>query len=126
MKRYAVVSTVTAEGKPEAALVGFAVTQELELIFDTVRTARKWANLRANSNVAVVIGWDGEITVQLEGIAEEPEGEERERRKQQYFAAWPEGRERDSWPEITWIVIRPRWARYCDYGADGGIEEIEL
>jgi general stress protein 26 len=126
-KRYAVVSTVSADARggsvrPEAALVGFAVTPELELIFDTVTSARKWANLRANPNVAVVIGWDGEVTVQLEGLAEEPQGEERERRKEQYFATWPDGRERAGWPGITWIVIRVRWARYCDYGKGNGVE----
>jgi general stress protein 26 len=134
-KRYAVVATMSAragaEAWPEAALVGFAVTPELELIFDTVTSARKWANLRANPNVAVVIGWDGEVTLQLEGVAEQPEGEERERRKEQYFATWPDGRERASWPGITWIVIRLRWARYCDYGKrngveGGGIEEMEF
>lgn len=116
-KRYAVVSTVTAEGRPEAALVGFAVTPEMELIFDTLRSARKWGNLQANPHVAAVIGWDNEITVQLEGEAEEPIGAELERRQEQYFEVWPDGRERLRWPGITWIAVRPRWVRYCDYNA---------
>ena len=123
-KRYAVVSTVTPAGQPEAALVGIAVTPELELIFDTLQSARKWANLRANPQVAVVIGWDSEVTVQLEGVAQAPVGAEFERRKAQYFAAWPDGRQRESWPGIAWIVVTPRWARYCNYGVPGGIAEF--
>ncbi|MEP6741874.1 MAG: pyridoxamine 5'-phosphate oxidase family protein [bacterium] len=40
---------------------------------------RKCKNLRLNPNIAFVIGWDEEITLQYEGKAEEPKGSELER-----------------------------------------------
>jgi len=39
--KLAVVSTVTADGRPQSALVGIAVTENLQLIFDTLRSTRK-------------------------------------------------------------------------------------
>jgi hypothetical protein len=43
--KYAVLSTVSSEGLPEAALVDFAVAPDLRLIIDTIRTSRKFTNL---------------------------------------------------------------------------------
>ena len=48
-KRYLVVSTVNESGAPEAALMGFAWTQANEVVFDTLSTSRKAANLVAQS-----------------------------------------------------------------------------
>lgn len=114
--RYGVVSTVSAEGAPESAVVGIAVTRELDVIFDTVKTSRKYRNLIANPASAVAV-WTGEKTAQYEGIAREPEGAERDRYREIYFGAFPDGRERLSWPGLTHIVIRPKWIRYSDFDA---------
>src|SRR5579884_4132643 len=88
--RLAVLATVSEDNHPEAAVIGFAVTPELDILFDTVRSARKYKYMLANPRVALVIGWDREVTVQYEGIAEEPSGEERERWKSIYYETWPE------------------------------------
>ena len=42
----AVLATVGDNGQPQAALMGFAVTRELEIIFGTAKTSRKHANSR--------------------------------------------------------------------------------
>lgn len=115
--RLAVQASTGADGRPQAAVVGFAVSDRLEIIFDTVDTSRKCRNLRRDPRVALVVGWDQEQTAQLEGIADEPTGDERERIRQIYFAAFPDGRERLSWPGITHFRVRLRWARYSDYRA---------
>jgi pyridoxine/pyridoxamine 5'-phosphate oxidase len=125
-KRYAVISTIAADGRPEAALVGIAVTPELELVFDTVSSSRKWQNLQANKNVAAVIGWDNELTVQFEGTAEFHTGEDLHQVKEQYFQAWPDGRDRQHWAGIDWIRVRPTWIRYCDYNVKNGIHEFRF
>jgi uncharacterized pyridoxamine 5'-phosphate oxidase family protein len=65
-ERYGVLTTATNSGQPEAALVGFAVTPDLEVIFDTVRSSRKYPNLKENPRVAFVAGCTTEITVQYE------------------------------------------------------------
>src|SRR6185369_13519133 len=73
-----VISTVDSEGnKPEAAVVGFAENENLELIFGTSTTTRKYKNIQGNSMVACVIGWDGRFgTVQYEGMVRELSKEE--------------------------------------------------
>ena len=62
-----VIATVGEERSPEAALMGLAATPELELVFDTVKSSRKFPNLKSNSRVAFVIGCTTEVTVQYEG-----------------------------------------------------------
>jgi hypothetical protein len=116
--RLAVVATVGADGKPEAALVGYAVSDELELVFDTTVGSRKLDNIRANREVAAVIGWEGEQTLQYEGVADEPTGEARGICQLRYFDAHPDGRERAKQPDITYVRVRPSWLRYSDYGQD--------
>lgn len=57
--------------------------------------------------------------MQYEGIAGELTGEELAKYKKTYFAAFPDGPARESWPGITYFVVRPTWVRYCDYNPDG-------
>jgi hypothetical protein len=42
---YGVVSSTSRDGIPQSALVGIATTPELEIIFDTVKSSRKYTNL---------------------------------------------------------------------------------
>jgi PPOX class probable F420-dependent enzyme len=113
--RLAVVSTVSPEGAPQAAVVGLAVSDELELVFDTLGSTRKARNLRRDARVAVVVGWDDERTLQIDGVADEPAGPELEALKRVYFAAFPDGPTRLGWPGITYVRVRPRWLRYSDF-----------
>jgi general stress protein 26 len=126
-ERLAVLATVDDAGQPQAALMGFAVTPDLEIVFDTVKSSRKYPNLKKNPRVAWVIGCSSETTAQYEGIAEELEGEELTKYKKIYFAAFPDGPARQSWPGITYFVVRPKWIRYCDYDPKKRrIEETEF
>jgi PPOX class probable F420-dependent enzyme len=125
--RLAVISTVDAGGSPQASLIGIAVTEALDIIFDTVTTSRKYANLRADPRVALVIGWEAEQTVQVEGLADLPSGDALAACKQDYFTVWPDGRERERWPDIAYVRVRPRWLRYSDFTqAPARIEEMRL
>ena len=110
-----VLGSVSPEGVPQSALVGIAVSEELEIIFDTLDTTRKFRNLAANCRASFVIGWEGEKTVQFEGEAFLPKGEELDRYKEIYFAAWLDGPGRQTWPGKTHFVVRPRWIRYSDF-----------
>lgn len=116
--RLGVLSSIAADGSPQSALVGIAVTPELEIVFDTVKTSRKYPNLIARPSCSFVIGWAGEQTVQYEGWAEELRPPEQERYQEVYFRAWPDGRSRMSWPAITYFVVRPRWIRYSNFDQD--------
>jgi len=126
-QRLAVLATVGEQMRPEAALMGFAVTPQLEIVFDTVKTSRKYPNLKKNPRVAWVIGCTTEVTLQYEGVAEELVGEDLAKYKKTYFSAFPDGPARESWPGITYFVVRPKWLRYCDYDpARRRIEEHEF
>ena len=38
--------------------------------------------------------------------------------KAAYFAAWPDGPSRQSWPGLVYIRVRPTWIRYSDFNSD--------
>jgi len=114
--RYGVLSSTSKAGTPQSALVGIATTPDLEIVFDTIKSSRKYSNLIERPACSFVIGgWDSEQTVQFEGIAAEPKGDELQHYQQAYFAVWPDGPARIGWPGITWFVVRPRWIRFSDF-----------
>ena len=121
--KHVVVSSVTPDQKPEAAVVGIMVTPDLRIFFDTLSTSRKFANLLANPATAVVIGWDDETTVQLEGRARVPVGDELKALLQLYYKVFPDGEDRNkNWPDIAYIVIDTEWVKYSDFSASEIIE----
>jgi len=116
--RLAVEASHAADGSPQAALVGIAVTDAFEIVFDTLESTRKARNLRADPRVAFVVGPSDDAigcTVQLEGLADEPVGADLARIKQAYFAATPGGPDRESWTGITYFRVRPTWIRFSDF-----------
>src|SRR6516225_1131230 len=81
-----IVSTVSSDGAPEAALVDIAATTDLSIVFHALETTRKSVNLRRNPRIALVVGgWDGPQTLQYEGVADELEGPELAALKRLYF-----------------------------------------
>lgn len=125
--RYAVVASVAADGSPRSALVGVAATPSLDLVFDTLRSTRKYVNLCARPRCSAVIGWSGEQTLQIEGEAEELRGEALAQLQEVYFDQWPECRAHLAHPEIVYLAIHPTWLRYSDYNQSPPlIDEIRL
>lgn len=127
-QKLGVVSTVNPENKPEAAVVGIAISVNLEIIFDTVKTSRKYLNVLNKPNVALAIGWDDEITVQYEGVAEVlGNNDEADNLREVYFRAFPDGRERaETWPGLVHIKVTPNWLRYSNFNEPQIIEELTL
>jgi hypothetical protein len=123
--RLCVQASVAPSGAPQAAVVGYGVSDDLEIVFDTVGTTRKMTNLRRDARIAIVVGWDDQ-TVQMEGTADEPKGDELARIKAVYLEAYPDGVEREAWKDITYVRVRPTWARYSDYRSGTAIVEIDL
>ncbi len=117
-QKLAVEALVSAARTAQAAVVGIAVTDALEVVFDTLDSTRKVANLRGNPRLAFVIGgatFGDERTVQYEGVADEPTGRERDRIAAAYYRAWPDGPSRASWPGLTYVRVCPTWIRYSDF-----------
>jgi general stress protein 26 len=122
-QKLGVVSSVDATGQPQSAVVGYAVSDAFELVFDTLGDTRKAKNLRARPRVSFTM-WHGEKTVQLDGLADEPQGAKRDRIKQVYLSVFPDGHEREAWPGITWFRIKPTWIRYTDFEARPLVVEV--
>lgn len=104
--------------------MGIAMTPDRRIVFDTVKSSRKYSNLLKEKRIAIVVGWENEITAQLEGVAEEPTGADLDQCKSSYFTTYPEGRKREAWPDIAYIAVRLTWIRYCDY-TESGVGVVE-
>jgi hypothetical protein len=115
--RLGILGTIGGNATPQSALMGIAITPQLEIIFDTVKSSRKYPNLIARPACSFVIGGWGaaEQTIQYEGEAEELKLPMLEHYQQIYFKVWPDGPARMSWPGIVYFVVRPTWIRYSDF-----------
>jgi hypothetical protein len=118
--RYAVQASTGPVAAIQAAVVGIAILDTFEIVFDTIATSRKARNLEEDRRIALVIGGlRGEAqTVQYEGEADRPAGGELEALREQYFRVFPDGRDRLSWPGLIHVRVRPRWLRYSDFSSD--------
>jgi general stress protein 26 len=117
-EHYAVQASVSRHHAVQAAVVGIAVADDFEIVFDTISDSRKATNLRTNPSVAFVIGStrDGaERTVQYEGVADTPSGDELRRVQEIYFGVFPDGRERLHWKGLIHVRVKPLWIRYSNY-----------
>jgi len=115
--RFGILATICPNATPQSALMGIAITPQLEIVFDTVKSSRKYPNLIARPACSFVIGgWGaGEQTVQYEGEAQELESPDLERYQTIYFQVWPDGPARMRWPGIVYFIVRPTWIRYSDF-----------
>jgi general stress protein 26 len=115
--RLAVIASIGADGEPQSALVGVGSTDGLEVVFDTLSTTRKHANLERDPRIAVTFSGPGEQTLQYEGIALPVSitSAEDQVYRQAYYEAWPEGRQHLLWRDLVYWRVEPRWARYSDY-----------
>jgi pyridoxine/pyridoxamine 5'-phosphate oxidase len=115
-KHLMTISTVNQEGQPEAAVVGFGETEQLQIVFGTSSESRKYHNLQKNERVAVAIGWDDTRTVQYEGVAKEITGPEVAPLASLYFAKNPHAAKYRDLPTQRYFLIEPTWIRYTDIG----------
>lgn len=67
------------------------------------------------------------MTLQCEGPADVPTGEDLIRCQRCYFVQYPDGRERATWPDIAYVRVRPEWLRVSDYRPESfGVTETTL
>jgi hypothetical protein len=116
--------------QPGSALVAFAQTDDLHLIFETFVDTRKWDNLQLNPYVAFVMGWDISkyITMQYEGVATAVPTNEIEKYTRLFLAKdTPCTESFLRGPRIRLFTVKPTWIRYSDYtGAIPNIIEMGL
>lgn len=118
-----VLATVTEDGNPAAATVGFSHRDNFQILIGTNNKSFKYQNLKVNPSIAVVVGFEGAKTVQLEGTAEEITPTEAELRA--HYEKVP-GAERFRHQDgQTYFLITPSWLRYTDFTADNPIFETK-
>jgi general stress protein 26 len=107
----AVLSTTGLKG-PESAVMEFGETKDLEIIFDTLSTTRKYKNLENKPSVSFVIGWEEGTTVQYEGVATELHGKQLTKYKKILFTKNPDFQKWEKLPNMTYFKVVPKWIRY--------------
>ncbi len=112
-QKHMVIATAS-NGIPEAALVGFCEGEDLNLVFGTSTTSRKFQNIQNNSRVALVFSDDKGITVQYEGIVSILLGKELAFYKKLYFEKSPGVKKYDSESNQIYLKIVPLWLRYTN------------
>jgi len=115
--KLAVMSTVTSDSRPESAVIGIGVKENLELVCSTFRSSRKYENIHQNPRVALVIGWEDNKTVQYEGAAEEIT-DEVSPEDLQLLTSVPSIAKHLEWEHRTFFKIRPTWIRFSDLSMD--------
>lgn len=124
--RLAVLATVSDKGTSQSALIGFAVTPALKIIFDTVKNSRKYSNLLKNPSASLVVGWDDELTIQYEGVAKLLTEDELMELLPIYFEVFPDGVERKkNMKDIVYFSVEPTWIRFSNFNQPI-IEEISF
>jgi PPOX class probable F420-dependent enzyme len=116
LHRFAVLATVGPDGAPQSALINIASTNELQIVFDTLSTSRKHANLQRDPRAAVTFSGPEEQTLQFEGLAKPVSATDNADYdyREGYYEVWPHRRE-GAEPDTVYWRIEPRWARYSDY-----------
>ena len=114
-----VVATLGPNGTPQAAVVAILATDLGEVIFGCERSSRKFTNIQRRPEVAVAIGWDSdEVTVQCEGIADEPDGADGERCLKCYTGEYPSEQRLVRSQKLALVRVRMNWIRYADTRRD--------
>lgn len=118
-----VIATVSKSGQPGAATVGFSVDEDLKIIIATNEKTKKASNIAENNRVALVIGFEGSKTVQIEGIAEKLDKETGSERIKLHFEKVPGAKKFAGETGQNYYLITPTWLRFTDYTQNPSIFE---
>jgi general stress protein 26 len=135
-QKLGVISTVTAENKPESAFMYYAFDEDLNIYFATRVASRKYKNFMENKHIAFAVAKENPPqTLQLEGLASVVVEAEVQKSlfpelitmaAQRNFAA-PISQMESS--ELKFLKITPNWIRFGNFEVrkHGGIfEEIKI
>jgi uncharacterized pyridoxamine 5'-phosphate oxidase family protein len=115
-----VISTIHTDGHgPESAVVAYAETDNLELVFGTSNQTRKYKNIQNNNNISFVIGWDSNVgTIQYEGVATEIPKEDSPKYVALRTKKNPESLKFVNNTDQRYFLVQPTWIRFSDYAGN--------
>ncbi len=120
-----VLSTVSSEGWPMSATVGFSHNDKLTILIGTSNKSRKYRNLLNHQKVSIVIGTTAPRTVQYQGVAKEVNAVDIAKRLALHFNKLPSAKTFYDDPDQRYFIITPMWLRMTDYSQKPSIFETE-
>lgn len=108
-----VLASIADDDQPIAATVGFSHRSNFEIMVGTNNKSYKYQNIKNRSKVAIVVGFEGSKTVQLEGVAREFTPSESE--LEAHYNKVPAARKFQHQEGQTYLLISPSWLRFTDY-----------
>ncbi|WP_344121292.1 pyridoxamine 5'-phosphate oxidase family protein [Kocuria aegyptia] len=115
-----VVATNSGDGCPESAWINLAAHGDGRLVFGTNERSRKYANLRADPRVSLVVVSGTGQEFQLEGEATVLEGPDARDAGEVLESRHPGATGKAS---TRLVAVRPRWARFVDISVDPPVRE---
>jgi general stress protein 26 len=110
------LATATKSGKPDNAIMGYAVMDDLTIILSTHKKTKKWQYLNENRNVSLVFGWSFEDAyIQYEGTADLVEDGEVYKQCDTFFFSMNPMALKFKTPDTVFIKIHPSWIRLSDF-----------
>lgn len=119
----ATLATVTKDNRPHAAVILYAVDQDLNLYFATHKKTEKIDNVKQNNKVSLTIWKHKELSVQIEGEGEEVTDSQECSKILEVLAVSASKENSDFYPPILRIKgqdyaiykIKPTRCRYLDF-----------
>lgn len=112
-----VISTVNQDGLPQGAIISFGQTKDLEIVFGTNNTTRKYQNLAGDPHIAFTIGGATLETIQYEGIVRELDKSELDIVRETHWKKNPHLEKLSQIPEHRYFIASPSWIRYTNISA---------
>ena len=121
-QKFTVISTISyrRDKQSEGSVIAFSEAENLEIIFGTYNTNRKYENIKNNPEISLVFGFSNnpKITVQYEGTAEELSGDEKDFFAKRHVEKNPESEKYLYKTQQRYFKITPKWIRYSDFDKD--------
>ncbi len=127
-EKFCVLATATKDGKPESAVLGYAVKDDFTILVSTRRGTRKAQNILENNHVSLVVGWSfTEANVQCDGMAKiiERDNQSYAGDEQFFFSVNPHAAQFKT-SDTIFIEIKPAWIRFTEFSSSPPhVEEIK-
>ncbi len=112
--KHCVIATVSQAGKPECAVMGYLVFNDLTLVFNAENISRKWNNIKDNSYVAAAFGWSADqpfIQYEGEGNLIEKNHPKYQKLEKLYFQEHVRSLQFKELSTSGFILVKPKWIR---------------
>ncbi len=127
-EKFCVLATATKNGKPESAVLGYAIKDDFTILVSTHKGSRKAQNILENNQVSLVVGWSfTEANVQCDGLATIIEkGNPLYANDEEFFFSINPYAAQFKSSDTIFIEIKPTWIRFTQFSSSlPHVEEIK-